>query len=432
MSKENSNPVLSAIDNINCAFEEFKTTNDKRLEEEAKGNDARARELGDQLDRINVHIDSETKKQREGERDKALMAERVEILESLNDRPTASLADKIKCEYKDAFMDWTRSGMKDREAEQRMMVATDRSKDTKDVTIGSAPGGGYAVPEEIARDVDRLMLLQSDIQGEVKNIQVGTSDYKELVTIHGGTSGWVGESGSRAATGTPTLREVVPTWGELYALPRVSEWSSQDLFFNVQEWLVSDIADGMGKALDLAIWSGSGSSQPTGMIDSAPTAVADGSPQRTAAVYEYVPTNATSPNALNADDVIDLTYKLNRAYRTGAKFGCNTVTQGALRKMKSDDGIYYWQPSLQAGQPALLLGFPVFTYEDMGTHTTADAIYLGFGNWNRAYTLVSRANLAVSSSEFVTPGYITFYVRRRYAGIVHNNDAVKFLKLTHV
>ena len=34
MSKENSNPILGAIDQINTAFEEFKSTNDKRLEAE--------------------------------------------------------------------------------------------------------------------------------------------------------------------------------------------------------------------------------------------------------------------------------------------------------------------------------------------------------------------------------------------------------------
>lgn len=427
--KTKSNPILGAIDQINTAFEEFKTTNDKRLDEEAKGNTARAKELGVQLDRIEVDIADGEKKKRDSERQADIMSERVEILEALNDRPKATLAEKVHGEYKDAFVNWMRSGMRDVQAEQKMREVIARGKEVKDVTIASAPGGGYAVPEEISRDVDRLMLKQSDIQNEIKSIQVGTSDYKELITIHGGTSGWVGETGARSATGTGTLREVVPTWGELYALPKISTWSAEDIFFNVENWLTGDIADGMGKALDVVIWSGDGSSKPTGLINSAPVAVADGSPQRSAAVFEYVPTDATSPlSTVNADDVIDLVYKLNRAYRNGAKFGCNSVTQGALRKLKSTNGDYYWQPSLQAGQPALLMGFPVFTYEDMADYSTGSGIYLGFGDWKRAYTLCYRASLAVSSSDFATVGYITFYVRRRYAGIVSNNDALKFLK----
>jgi len=430
MTQEKTNPILGAIEQINTAFEVFKDTNDKRLDEEAKGNTARAKELSDQLGRIETDIVEGEKKKREGERQADIMSERVEILEALNDRPKATLAEKVHGEYNAAFMDWARSGMKDSQAEQRMREVIERGKGVKDVTIGTTTAGGYAVPEEIARDVDVLMLKQSDIQNEVKSIQVGTSDYKELITIRGGTSGWVGETGTRSATLTGTLREVVPTWGELYALPKISEWSAQDIFFNVEDWLVGDIADGMGKALDLAIWSGNASTKPTGLINSAPVAVADGSPQRAAAVFQYVPTDSASPQAFGADDVIDLQYALNRTYRHNAKFGCNTVTQGALRKLKSSNGDYYWQPSLQAGQPATLMGYSVFTYEDMADFSTADGIYLGFGDWRRAYTFVYRRELAITAEGITNPGYIRFYVRRRYGGIVANNDCLKFLKLS--
>jgi len=424
------NPILSAIDNINVAFEEFKTTNDERLEAEAKGNEARAKELSEKLSRIEIDIALQEKKKRDAERRAEVFDDRIDILEALNDRPKGSVQDKVRNEYKDAFMGFIRSGGKDDASHVAMRNAMQKSKEVKDVTIGTAIAGGYAVPEEIGAAVDRLLLAQSDIQGEVKSIQVGTSDYKELLTIYGGTSGWVGETGSRSATLTPNLREVTPTWGELYAYPQISEWSAQDIFFNVENWLVEDIADGMGKALDLAIWSGNGTTKPTGLINSAPTASADtASPDRADAVFEYVPTDSASPQALGLDDVIDLVYKLNRGYRSNAKFGCNSVTQGALRKLKSTNGDYYWQPSTQAGQPATLLGYSVFTYEDMADYNTADGIYLGFGDWRKGYTFVNRRELAITANEFTTPGYIKFYVRRRYGGIVANNDAIKFLKL---
>src|SRR5690606_15182217 len=99
-----------------------------------------------------------------------------------------------------------------------------------------------------------------------------TSDYQELVSIHGGTSGWVAETGSRTATGTPNLRSQKPTWGELYAYPQVSEWSIQDIQFNVAEWLTNDIAEGMSNALSTAIFNGNGSAKPTGMTNTAPVA----------------------------------------------------------------------------------------------------------------------------------------------------------------
>ena len=338
MSKENTNPILGAIDQINSAFEEFKTTDDKRLEAEKKGQDAHARELSEKLDRIEADIADGEKKKREAERQKEIMEERVEILESLNDRPKMSVQDKIKNEHKDAFVDWFRSGGKNSEADSRLRSVIEKSREYKDVTIGTAASGGYALPEEISRAVDALMLKRSDILNEVSFRQVGTSDYKELISINDASAGWVGETGSRSATTTPTLREVVPTWGELYAYPQISEWSAQDLFFNVEDWLVENISEKMGKALDLAIWSGNASNKPTGMINAAPVSTADGSPQKAAAAFQYLPTDSASPQALGADDVIDLVYALNRGYRPNAKFGCNSVTQGALRKLKSTNG----------------------------------------------------------------------------------------------
>lgn len=425
-----SNPILDAVESINSAFDEFKKTNDERLDAEAKGNEARAKELGEKLDRIEADIASDEKKKRELERLDAITMERIEILEAANDRPKGTIQEKLKSEHKDAFMSWFRSGGKCRESESKMRDVELRAKDVKDVTIGVSIAGGFALPEEIAQSVDKLLLKQSDILNEVRSAQVGTSDYKELLTIHGGNSSWVGETANRSATGTPELREITPTWGELYAYPQISEWSAQDIFFNVETWLVEDIADGMGKALDLAIWSGNGTNKPTGLINSVPTAVSDtASPDRADAVFQFIPTDSASPQAFGVDDVIDLVYGLNRAYRNGAKFGCNSVTQGALRKLKSSNGDYYWQPSLQSGQPPSLMGYDVFTYEDMADPTTADGFYLGFGDWRRAYTLVHRNNLAITSEGITKPGYIRFYVRRRYAGIVANNDALKFLKL---
>lgn len=427
------NPILDAVDNINTAFEEFKKTNDERLDAESKGNDAKARELSEKLERIETDIVAGEKAKKEAERTAAIMTERVELLEALNDRPKGTIQEKLKSEHKSAFMDWFRSGGKDADADARMRSVAQKAKEVKDVTIGTAIAGGYAVPEEIGAAVDKLLLKQSDILNEVKSIQVGTSDFKELLTIHGGTSGWVGETGSRSATGTPNLREIVPTWGELYAYPQISEWSAQDIFFNVENWLVEDIADGMGKALDLSIWSGNGSTKPTGLINGTPVSTADhASPHRAAAALQYIPTDSASPQALGADDVIDLVYSLNRSYRMGAKFGCNSVTQGALRKLKSSNGDYYWQPSLQAGQPATLMGYSVFTYEDMADPTTADGMYIGFGDWRRAYTLVTRRELAITAEGITNPGYIRFYVRRRYGGIVANNDALKLLKLADI
>lgn len=425
-----ANELVQAIDSIGRAFDEFKKTNDERLDEERKGNAARAQELSEKLSRIESEITSEQKKKKELEARLEAQKDRLEILEALNDRPKGTVQDKIRGEHKSLFVQWLRNSGKDQEAESKMRELAGKAREFKDIVVGTPASGGFAVPEEIAAQVDALLLKQSDILNAINFVQVGTSDYKELISIHGGDSGWVGETATRTATGTPSLRERAPTWGELYAYPKVSEWALQDIFFNVENWLVNDVADGMRKNLDDAIWQGNGSNKPTGMVNTAPVSTADyASPLRNASAYQYVPMSDGSPVGFGPDSIIDLVYSLNRAYRPGSAFAANTVTQGAMRKFKNDNGDYLWQPSLQAGQPDRLLGYPVVTFEDMGDFSTPDSLAVGFGDWSRAYTLAYRRELAITAEGFTQPGYVKFYIRRRYGGIVTNNDCLKFLKI---
>lgn len=425
------NPIVEAVEKVNEAFDEYKKVNDERLDAESKGNDAKARELGEKLERIEVDIAASEKAKKDAERKQALIDERIDILEAANDRPTKSVEENVKNEYKEHFLTFMRSGMTDQDARQGMKNAEVKSREMKAVNIGTAADGGHAVPEELSRSIDKLMLRQSDILQNVKMVQVGSSDYKELLTINRTTATWVDETTTRTENTAPELRQITPTWGELYSYLFATQWSLEDMFFNVEEWLVDNVSEQMAKSLDLSIWSGNGSSKPTGLTNGAPTAVADhASPMRAAAILQYVPTDSASPQAVGGDDVFDLVYSLGRSYRPNAKFGANQNTQAALRKLKDSTGQYLWEPSMQVGQPARLVGYELFTYEDMADPTTGDGLYLGFGDWRKAYTLPYRTQLAITIDNNITaPGYVKFYVRRRYGGIVANNDALKLLKL---
>lgn len=429
-----ANEMFELIEKIGKGFEEFKTINEQQIAEERKGNEARAKELAASLEKVSNELNDNSKKKEILEKRISQYADRIEILESLNDRPRATVQEKMKGEHMDLFLKWVRSGGKDQQVLAQYHELQGKARELKDVTIGTPAAGGFALPEQIGALIDKLMLRRSAVLGEVRNVQVGTSDYKELVTIHGGTSAWAGETTTRSATGTPNLRERAPTWGELYAYPQVSNWALQDVFFNVADWLTQDIADGMAVGLSTALWSGNGSNKPTGMINGAPVLTDDyASPLRAAAVFEYIPISSpSSPQAtsgITADTVIDLVYSLNPAYTAGAKFSMKTATQGHVRKLKASDGHYLWEPSLQAGQPATLLGFPIFTWEDMGGAKTANEYPIAFGDFKKAYLLTTRTELEITREDITNPGYTRFYVRRRFGGCPLNNDALKFCKV---
>jgi HK97 family phage major capsid protein len=388
------------------------------------------------MEKISANLDSQQKNKEVLERRIAALAERQEILEAVNDRPGKTAGEKIKDKHLELFLSWVRSGGKDQQTYQEYKALEQKAKEYKDVVIGTNLSGGFAVPEQIGSEVEKLVLKFSDIVAEVKNVRVGTSDYKELVSIHGGTSGWIGEGGTHTATGTPNLRERAPTWGVLYAYPQVSEESLEDIFFNVVDWLTGDIADGMAVALSQVIFNGNGVTRPTGLTATAPTAGDDyASPMRVAGAFEYIPLSnltAGSPsiaNGVTGDQLIDLQSLLRRGYQPNAKFAMNSITRGHVRKLKDSNGQYLWQPSLVAGTPDMLLGKPVIIFEELGNPTTLNSLPVAYGDFKRAYVLCTRSDLHVIPDQVTNPGYTRFIVRRRYGGTVLNNDALKFAKV---
>ena len=194
------------------------------------------------IDRQGVAFDAFRKNQNERldqiSGDTAALRDRVEELESRRNSPGKTGTEvKAAREHSQLFTDWIR---KPHDGGRKQALGDFQSKA---LSIGINADGGFAVPEEIAVDVEKLMIKLSPVRDLIPAQRTSTGDFKKLVTIGGASAGWVGESDSRSATETPQLRERVPTWGELYAYPQTTEWLLDDAFFNVRDWLTAEIAE---------------------------------------------------------------------------------------------------------------------------------------------------------------------------------------------
>ena len=109
----------------------------------------------------------------------------------------------------------------------------------------------------------------------VKVLPAASSDFHHIASIGGTSSGWSSETGTRSATDTPQLRDIVPTHGELYAYPVVSNWALQDVFFDLAAYLTQEIASSFAFQEGDAVINGDGSNKPTGMLHSTPVTTAD-------------------------------------------------------------------------------------------------------------------------------------------------------------
>jgi HK97 family phage major capsid protein len=144
--------------------------------------------------------------------------------------------------------------------------------------------------------------------------------------------------------------------------------------------------------------------------------------------YEYIATGSSPiTTAPTMDDLIDLQVALRRPYQPNAKWTMNSTTMGQLRKLKDSNNQYLWQPSTQQGTPDLLLGKPVFIWEDMANYG-ANALPVAYGDFRRAYTFAKIGGMSMIRDEVTVPGFTNFLLAQRAGGIPRNNDAVKFLQ----
>jgi HK97 family phage major capsid protein len=357
------------------------------------------------------------------------LQERLEQIEARASSPGKTIETRATREHKARFENWLR---RPRDPHAQQELHNFERIEGKAVQISTQADGGFAVPEEIAAQIEALELKLSPVRSLVKVMKVGTSDFKHLIDIRGAAAGWVGENTSRTETATSQLREVTPTHGELYAYPQTTEWALDDAFFDIGAWLAESAAVQFASLEGDAVIRGNATNKPTGMLNTAPTTADDAfPPTRNAAAYQYIPTGVSGAFAASnpADILFDLLYKVNATYRAGASWVMNSTTASLIRKFKDSTGQYLWQPGLMSGQPETLLGFPVSIWEQMDLVSVANGHPIAFGNFQRGYLLVDRVGLRITvDANITTPGRIKYFIRRREGGIVLNNDAIKFIK----
>lgn len=287
--------------------------------------------------------------------------------------------------------------------------------------------GGFAVPEELDAAIDRTLVAISPIRAIANVVKVGTAGYRKLVTKGGTPSGWAGETAARAETATPDFAEIAPSMGELFANPAASQAMLDDAGFDVEAWLAQEIATEFARAEGSAFVNGNGVNKPKGFLNVATTAEPDG--VRAFGTLQHVASGAAGGFAATnpQDKLVDLIQALRSPYRQGASFVMNSATLSVIRKFKTSDGAFLWQPGLIEGRPDTLLGYPVVEAEDM-PDIAANALAIAFGNFRAGYLIAERAETAVLRDPFTNKPFVHFYATKRIGGAVSNSEAIKLMR----
>jgi len=257
---------------------------------------------------------------------------------------------------------------------------------------------------------------------------VGTPDYKELIDVNGAAFEWIGETDTRNQTNTPDLAEIAPTFGMASAKPQATEESLDDLFFDVENWLIQSAAEAIYAGEGVAFVSGNGTKKPKGFLAGpAPVVTADAT--RAFGTLQYIASAQAAAMPTSPDVFFDLIYSLRARYRANATWLTSKAVLATIRKYKeATTNAYMWQPALAAGQPSSFAGFPMVEAEDMPA-VGAGTFPLAFGDFREGYLICDRVGMRMTRDEITTPGYVKFYIRKRVGGVLRNTQAIKLLKI---
>jgi HK97 family phage major capsid protein len=300
------------------------------------------------------------------------------------------------------------------------------SVEMKAFTGVSGDSGGYAIPQEIDAQIDATLKSISPIRAIANVVTVGSAGYRKLVTSGGAPSGWASETAARGETATPVFHEIAPPMGELFANPSASQAMLDDAQFDVEAWLAGEIATEFARAEGTAFVNGSGTNQPKGFLQ-APVA-ATGDAARAFGTLQYLASGDDGDFGSDPDErLIDLVQSLRAPYRQGAVWVMNAATVARIRKFKTAEGAFLWQPSLAAGQADSLLGYPVIESEDM-PDIAANALAIAFGNFRAGYLIAERSETAILRDPYSNKPFVNFYATKRLGGCVSNSEAIKLMK----
>ena len=401
--------VQSAAETLARAFEEYKSTNDQRLAEIERrgGSDALHDDKLGRLDKVINRLQDDVSQVKTALRRPALGAAAAKLQESGD-------------EYKQSFMRYVTKG-----AEQEIQTLQ-----TKDLSVVNDPAGGYMVPVEMSA---RIVQRQHDTtpMRQIASIMNITSEAVEMLRdTNEPDASWASELAARTDTAEGTIGRIRIPAHELYAQPRATQKLLDDAVINVEEWLINKVADKFSRRENSAFVTGDGVAQPRGFASY--TTQATGDATRSWGVLEHVVTGADGAFAASnpADALIGLLHKLPVGYMPGAVWLLPRSVAELIRKFKENTtNAYLWQPGLQQGAPASLLGFPLHLAEDMPA-PAAGSLSVAFGNFFEGYTIVDRVGIRVLRDPYTAAPFVRFRCSKRVGGDVTNFEAVKFLKFS--
>jgi len=395
-------------DNFRTILEEFRTTNDKRLEEiEARNGEVLA-ETREKLETVETKLNESAK--------------HLDELRTAANRPNIVLGSEnmtaeerqIQEVRKRAFVKYIRYGLGEESRQQF------QPEEIRALSGASDADGGFLVPIEFESNI----IMKAYNMAELRPIcNVGTTGRDTVVS--GSLAKPVVAWGRTAIAVSP---QDLASGGSILHVRTIKGLlpMDNDTLEDAEADIVGELEDGFSRAIaeaeDDAFAVGAGDDSPHG-VGSNSTVQANYAASGVAAALSDSTHNGV-------DAIISAYFKIKKTYRRNGVWAMNSTTEGAVRKLKDGNGQYLWQPAVDADSPNTLHGKVVKNAEGL-PDIAAGAFPILFGDWFAGYKIRDRRGILVQRlvEKYAEYGQTAILVSKRLAGGVVLPEAFSCVKI---
>lgn len=301
------------------------------------------------------------------------------------------------------FRAWVRGGMLalngDQQAEMGRRLFNDPTLVQAAQSVGTDTAGGYTVPEGFVARLEEALLAVGGMLEVADVFSTSTGNALPFPTEND-----TAQKGAIIAENTEITTQQDLVFGQLIMdaymyhskIIRVSFQLLQDSAFDIDGLIARKLAERIGRIWNEHFTTGTGSSQPKGIV-----------------VASTLGVTAAAVAAVTADELIDLEHSVDPAYRVAPGVGWMfaDATLKAIKKLKDGDSRYLWLPGLAVKEPDTILQYPFKINQDMPAMTTGLKSII-FGDLKKY--LVRRVlgfqlmRLAERYAEFLQVGFIGY------------------------
>jgi HK97 family phage major capsid protein len=300
---------------------------------------------------------------------------------------------------------------------------------TKDLSVDNDPAGGFTVRSQTEQMIDATVTEYSAFAQFARNVNLTNSDHMErIINKKGGVGATRGGSERTAPedTGQPSLAQNKIFANFMDADVNVTQQLLDDSGMDIGGLLNAEAAEDFAVRMDEESFIGGAAGRPFANLEMRGIltyAAGTGYGQ-----IEQV--NSGVSAGFDTDTLLKLVGSQKEAYSNGSRFFAKRETIFTdLFSLKDEEGRHFLINDFSMGVSFKLLGFPIHAAPSMPVAADG-SLSLAFGNFGRAYTIVTRSGIQIMRDPYTEYPSIKFRYRKRIGGDVEVFEAIKLYKLS--